>query len=219
MKSIRTFFANFLKIDPRLMRKMRKLLAPFRRIGLKKEFTLISNNCWGGRLYDKFSKPYLSPTIGLSMCENDFLKFVNNLDDYLKLELIPIKEEQSKTNNEHGNYGCMLGDVKVSFIHYRNVEDAVCKWNRRKKRIAWNNILVKFSYYQDDINESIIKEYARVPYKKILLTNKKELCFRDDLGKVVYIPTDDKGTNEFVLSDKAIKLKEIKKIINAERRQ
>lgn len=39
---------KILKIDPRIMRKMRKIVAPFRRIGLAKKFTLFSDNCWGG---------------------------------------------------------------------------------------------------------------------------------------------------------------------------
>ena len=39
---------KLLKIDPRVMRKMRKVLAPIRRIGLMKQFTIFSNNCWGG---------------------------------------------------------------------------------------------------------------------------------------------------------------------------
>lgn len=46
--SIKSKIRNLLKIDPRTTRKLRKILAPIRRIGVKKEFTIYSNNCWGG---------------------------------------------------------------------------------------------------------------------------------------------------------------------------
>lgn len=45
---LKTKLRKMLKIDPRVMRRMRKVLAPIRRIGLKKQFTIFSNNCWGG---------------------------------------------------------------------------------------------------------------------------------------------------------------------------
>ena len=73
MSGFKARLGGILKIDPRLMRRMRKIVAPFRRVGLKKEFTLLANNCWGGRLYDKFSLQYLSPTFGLSINAEDFV--------------------------------------------------------------------------------------------------------------------------------------------------
>ena len=213
--AFKVFLSNLLKIDPRLMRKMRKITAPFKRAGLKKEFSCLSNNCWGGRLYDKFGKPYLSPTIGMSMSCLDFCSFVNNLEYYLTLDPVEIKEAQRKVNSEFGIYDCRLGNLILCFRHYRNSNDAIEKWNRRKTRIVYDNILVKMSYYSDDVNEEILSEYSKIPYKKILFTNLSQLSTRTDLGTVVIIPTNNNGDNEFVLSDKAIKLKKIKQIINS----
>ena len=46
-------------------RKIRKFFSPIKRIGLKnKSFSIISNNCWGGIVYDIFGLQYRSPTIG-----------------------------------------------------------------------------------------------------------------------------------------------------------
>lgn len=46
--NIKVLLSRVLKIDPRVMRRLRKITAPIKRIGLKKNFTLFSNNCWGG---------------------------------------------------------------------------------------------------------------------------------------------------------------------------
>ena len=215
MKNIRVILKNILKIDPRLMRRFRKILSPFRRIGLKKNFTIFSDNCWGGRVYDKFGIKYLTPTIGLSLSNFDFIKFLNNYDNYCKYDLIPIVDLQQKVNNEWGIYDCMLGDIQIKFRHYRNVNDAINKWNRRKERIQNDNIIVKMSYYENnEINYKLIEDLIRLPYKKILFTNKIELLSINKIDKIVIIP-NEKGDNEFILSDKNLKLKELKAIINS----
>lgn len=100
--SLKSKLRTLLKIDPRIMRKLRKVVAPFRRIGLKKQFTIFSDNCWGGRLYDKFALQYLSPTIGLAIEESDYIKFLLNLDYYISLTPKPIINNQKKVNDEWG---------------------------------------------------------------------------------------------------------------------
>ena len=167
----------------------------------------------GGRLYDKFSLPYLTPTIGLSMTCADFLELLENLDYFLSVEPVIIEAEQKRVNNEFGIYNCMLGNIKIDSRHYRDAKDAIAKWNRRKKRIFYDNIIVKMSYYTDEIDNDILYRFSRLPYKKILFTNKKELLQKEDLGRVVFIDSPD-GENEFILSDSQLKLKEIKSIIN-----
>ena len=53
--------------------------------------TIISNNCWGGNVYQKFGLKYTSPTIGLFMIGEDYVKFCKNLRYYstLNLKFIP----------------------------------------------------------------------------------------------------------------------------------
>ncbi len=213
MSSLKAKLGRILKIDPRLMRRMRKIVAPFRRVGLKKEFTLLADNCWGGRLYDKFSLQYLTPTIGLAINAEGFVKFVENLDEYLQKELIPIEKEQKRVNSEWGFYPCMLGDIRIEFRHYRNVNDAINKWNRRKLRIKKENIIVKMSYY-GNTNNDVIERFKKIPCKKILFTDKEDLILlRNEYTKVVYIPKESIGS-EFVYSDSKLKLKELKRFIN-----
>ena len=44
-----------------------------------KDFTIISNNCYGGLKYENLNLPFNSPTIGLYFYAPEFLKFIKNL--------------------------------------------------------------------------------------------------------------------------------------------
>ena len=53
----------------------------------ERDFTIISNNCWAGKVYQYLGMPYLTPTVGLYFFAEDYIKFVSNLKYYLSLEL------------------------------------------------------------------------------------------------------------------------------------
>ena len=68
--------------------KIEKLFYEIRRFFVKKsienkDFSIISNNCWAGRVYQYLDMPYLSPTAGLYFFAPDYIKFVSNLRKYL----------------------------------------------------------------------------------------------------------------------------------------
>lgn len=53
----------------------RKALAPYRYKRLtNSDFTIISNNCWGGMVYEAHNLPKESPTVGLSFMADDYEK-------------------------------------------------------------------------------------------------------------------------------------------------
>ena len=67
-----------------IKRRLKAVVARFRRIGLHNtDFTIISNNCWGGCVYDQYGLQYRTPTIGLWMGAEDYIKFISDLDRYL----------------------------------------------------------------------------------------------------------------------------------------
>ena len=47
-----------------------------------KNFTIISNNCWGGMIYESYNLRKDSPTIGLFIMPKDYIKFIKNLKKY-----------------------------------------------------------------------------------------------------------------------------------------
>lgn len=70
-------------------KKRRKLLK-------NTKFTIISNNCWGGMIYESYNLQKQSPTVGLYFMSNDYIKFVSDLRGYLKKDLHFISASDSK---------------------------------------------------------------------------------------------------------------------------
>ena len=158
------------------------LLASVRRKRLNNtDFTIISNNCFGGIVYEYFGLQKLSPTVGCYFFADDYLKFISRLDYYLNQELnfIPLHKskyskkisELSEINKENLNAPIgLLDDVTIVFLHYRNQLEAYEKWNRRIQRINYDNLIFKFSHQNLCSNIQIEK------FDKLNLNGKK-ICF------------------------------------------
>ena len=152
-----------------------------RSIELKnRDFTIISNNCWGGMIYESYNLKKNTPTVGLFFLADDYIKFVSNIKDYVKQDLLFIKKEQSK-NKEYfkndvkfGTYPIgKLGDIEIYFLHYKSEDEALKKWNRRLKRINYNNIILKFND-QNGCTLDNVNDFFSLPYKnKLFFTVKK----------------------------------------------
>ena len=73
----------------RILKLYRKIPAKRRNKKLKeKEFTIISNNCWGGMTYECYNLRKDTPTIGLYFMSHDYIRFISNLKYYLTIIII-----------------------------------------------------------------------------------------------------------------------------------
>nr|MBQ5604525.1 DUF1919 domain-containing protein [Bacteroidales bacterium] len=144
-------YAKKLKLN--LRNKFNPLFAPCRRYigGIKQPFTIISNNCWGGIVYQHYNLSYDSPTIGCYFFAEDYIKFISNLKYYLNLDMSFISYDKSRHKEELFRKKQtmipigVLDDVEIVFLHYHSEEEVLKKWNRRKERIHWDNLFFKFS--------------------------------------------------------------------------
>lgn len=141
----------------RFVRKTQRMfptiMQPIRRKCINNsDFTIISNNCWGGVLYEYFGMQKASPTVGMWFFADDYLKFVKNLKYYTNIKIEVVIPQESKYYEkliEMGSIGGLVGildDIEVILLHFHDKKSAVEKWNRRLKRINWDNLIVKFSY-------------------------------------------------------------------------
>ncbi|MEK3772591.1 DUF1919 domain-containing protein [Paenibacillus sp. FSL R5-0887] len=103
------------------------------------DFSLISDDCWGGFLYKQLGLSYNTPFMWMYIRNNDYLKLISDIPYYLnqKLKFISIPGY----NHPIG----LLDDVYIFFNHYRNAEEAEGKWKKRLERFNWDNIYYKFS--------------------------------------------------------------------------
>lgn len=61
-----------------------------------KIFTIISNNCWGGMVYESFNLPKQSPTVGLFFMADEYIKFLQAFPEILNEEIVFIDPMESK---------------------------------------------------------------------------------------------------------------------------
>lgn len=141
-------------------------------------FTIISNNCWGGVVYEAHNLQKESPTVGMFFMAEDYIRFLSHLKEYLAAELTFIKPEESRWKNDSATSGdkrwgtypigkIHIGrneSIEIFFLHYHSEKEAREKWKRRIKRINWNKLLIKFND-QNGCTEEYIKSFETLPYK------------------------------------------------------
>lgn len=161
-------------------------LANHRRKQLKStDFTIISNNCWGGMIYESYNIPKESPTVGMFFMAQDYIEFLSDLKGYVNGTLSFIKPEESRWKDapqvsgdkRFGSYPVgVLSDgknsIEIFFLHYHSKEEAREKWERRIQRINWDKLLVKFND-QNGCTEKEVNKFMSMPFKnKVFFTAK-----------------------------------------------
>ena len=116
----------------------------------------------GGIIYHLLKQQFLSPTVNLRIDSKDFMKFLANIDYYLALPMGFY--EDANTPYPLGK----LGDITIHFNHYHTREEAVKKWEERKRRINWNNVYV-ITNDLDGVTKDDIFSLRNFPCKSMLV--------------------------------------------------
>lgn len=150
----------------------------YRRKLKNKNFSIICNDCLASMaIYKKFEIEYLTPTVGTLFFPEDFISFLESIENKIA-EKLTFKNESkyeivNKIRNENPYpVGVLEGDIEIHFFHYKSKLDALQKWNRRTKRINLNNLFVIFSD-RFGINEDQLNRYSALPYRKIFFSHIK----------------------------------------------
>ena len=184
------------------------------------DFTIISNNCWGGMIYESYNLPKESPTVGLFFMAKDYIEFLSDLKGYINGTLSFIDPEKSRWKNmqelsgdkRFGTYPVGVlsngkNTVELFFLHYHSEQEAKEKLERRTQRINWDRLLVKFND-QNGCTEKDVNEYMKLPFKnKLFFTckhwpdeNEKNYTiirqsFKNDFIRASYEPF---GENKYI---------------------
>jgi uncharacterized protein (DUF1919 family) len=160
-----------------------------RKHGLRvNEFTILSNNCWAGTVYESYGMQKMTPTIGMFIMPADYLKLINRLEDYTRLPLVFIKPNDSKWRDalEHkNNWGTYLigrlGDVELHMVHYHDEGAAKVKWESRVKRIRYDRLIFKFND-QNGCTPEQIHEFMALPLQyKICFVASEQMQMTPDV--------------------------------------
>ena len=112
------------------------------------DFTIISNNCWGGMIYESYNLPKESPTVGMFFIAKDYIEFLSDLKGYVNGTMTFIKPEESRWKDmsqvsgdkKFGSYPVGIlsngrNSIEIFFLHYHSEQEAREKWERRVQRI------------------------------------------------------------------------------------
>lgn len=115
--------------------------------------SIISNNCWGGMVYNILGLECISPFKNLFFLDEDYIKLLENLEYYLSIEpkaagwdCLYENLEYKVVRFEDRRYPMIaLNDIMVRCNHMKNHEEALEKWNSRRKKFNFDNIFVEMS--------------------------------------------------------------------------
>lgn len=155
-----------------------------RRGGIHKGFTIISQNCAGGIIYHNLHRQFTTPTINLTIEGEDFVKFVEHLDYYLNLIPEAYTGGFQEGDSRKGYPQIRVGDIIVNCIHYPSCEEAIRKWESRKKRVDYKNIFVIANTWDLKENEEWICRLESTNYQVAILTTNQKYRAKENM---VYI--------------------------------
>jgi uncharacterized protein (DUF1919 family) len=175
-----------------------------------KDFSLFSNDCWGGELYQYFDLAYSTPFVGLYVMAPCYLKLLKNPKQYLGLSLSfakVSKYEEVELTREKGTHKFPVGvldDIEIQFMHYKSEEEAKSKWERRVSRINWDNIFVKIDGSKDCATYNLMKDFDSLSYSKICIVKDPQPSI---LSAVLVKDWENDGAKMFYKTNKVFSIR------------
>lgn len=132
------------------------------------EFSIICSDCTAGCVCKDLKQQMRSPTRNFYFNADEYIKFCQNLEYYLSL---PLTDDSEPIETEY--LTAMCGDVRLYLVHYETAEQAKEEWERRKRRVNFNNLF----FLMNDRNfctEEHIEAFDALPYpNKVCFTHKE----------------------------------------------
>jgi uncharacterized protein (DUF1919 family)/glycosyltransferase involved in cell wall biosynthesis len=169
------------KINDKRLYKLREQYIPDIRKIVTPDTSIISSNCFAGRIMQDLDMQYNTPTLGLYFFADDYIEFLSNLKYYLteaKLEFLeqsryPLANERREKWIHWYPIGILGGKVEIQFLHYHTEREAANKWYRRSRRVNFDKLLV-IGMEQNLTTVEHIKQFDALPFKnKIFFSSKK----------------------------------------------
>lgn len=152
----------------------------------KSNLSIISDYCFAGLLYHRFGFEFTSPTINMFTDNENFYRFISNLEENLKL---PMEKIDDTVNVQYRGFYTYpmgrVGDCEWCFNHDTSFEAAKERWDKGVERFNFDNYLVVMTIRSDEM----AYKFDRLPIK-----NKIGFYWKDlKLDSVVYLPEWNSG--------------------------
>ena len=155
-----------------------------------KDFTLIAQNCIGGVIYADLGIQFLSPTINMFIEDENFVKLVENLEHYLSVKVEPLTDKFiDPIDNTIVYPKIKIDDIEICCLHYKDCQDAIDAWERRKKRVTLSNVFVIGNSWNMHGNKELIARICQSKYKSVVFSSVKMdypncIYLHDDFWKI-----------------------------------
>lgn len=152
--------------------------------------SVITSNCFSGRIMQDLKVRYNSPTLGMWIMPSDFATFCADLKKYLAADIQIVNHSKNDLGNfkmTHAKHpypvGVLENNVEIHFLHYESAAEAISKWKRRAERVNYDDYIL-IGFEQNGCTEADVKEFDSIDYAKKLFFTSKPYKY----SSVVYIP-------------------------------
>lgn len=177
---------------------------------VKRDWTIVSDNCYGVAYMKALNKPYDSPFFSMFIYAPDYITLLENFDEYMKLTPVaqPTSSEdkfggKSKYRRVISKYPVLLlkgskGDVEIHFAHEKqSPQEAIRKWTSRSSRMntgpgAKDDMFVKMDD-RDKFTIALGKRFLALkqfPHKRLFVSQK----YKQSLGGLKDVVVMDSKT-------------------------
>ncbi len=170
-----------------------------------KDFSIIGNDCIAGSIYHKFGVQYKSPTIWTYIFPGDYIRLLENLEWYLNQPMefraksqhvCVLTDRTGCVLNRYHNYpiGVLGGNVEIQFTHCKTESEALDQWNKRIKRMNWNNLFIVFND-DSELTEEYFEKFTKLDFEHKLWISPKSK--RVGFNYTVFVKDYLSGANNF----------------------
>ncbi len=141
----------------------------------ERDFTIVSNNCWGAAVYPALGIPYQTPFVGLFLWPDCYLRLLSDFRNAIRSSLVFKQDSTYEEINQmratgaaclHYPIGCLGDQIEIHFLHYQSEAEAKAKWERRVARIVFNDdrLFVRFCS-RDRPSLEQLAEFDALPFE------------------------------------------------------
>jgi uncharacterized protein (DUF1919 family)/septum formation topological specificity factor MinE len=168
-------------------------------------FTIISDDCWSYGPYEELGLRYSTPFIGIRIEAPSYLELLKDLRGYVESPLIFTNISKDANINswrdkEKLSFPMALLKNKVELFFIHETDEEVCrrKWEKRVKRISWDNLFIKFRENSWNFRQEYLTEFDQLPYEyKIAFTLKEYPEFQWAVPAPDYLKNLDAGGSPY----------------------
>lgn len=105
-----------------------------------RDISVVSDDCWGGRVYAELGLKCHSPFVGMGIKGNQYLDFLCGMREPGALDVLGVSSQ------ERGYPVIRTRNANLLGMHYKSDEDFVRTFERRRETILWDRLFIKVDF-------------------------------------------------------------------------